>query len=91
MAESSRLPENSCLPMTRSALESPEPRADEAELRHIAQTDHYLIIMHHVEFRDSVFVQTLTDEDMVNLNITDAERAFSSNYVVSLNEMLKNQ
>ena len=39
--------------------------------------------------KDSVYVQTLTDDDMVNLKITDEERAFSNNYVVSLNELYR--
>ncbi len=41
--------------------------------------------MHHVEFRDSIYVQTLTEDDMVCLKITDKERIFSTNYVIGLN------
>ena len=39
--------------------------------------------------KDSVYVQTLTDDDMVNLKITDEERAFSNDYVVSMNELYR--
>ena len=41
--------------------------------------------MHHVEFRDSIYVQTLTEDDMVCLKITDKERIFSTNYAIGLN------
>ena len=72
-------------------MEGSGQQADEAMLRYQAQTDHYLILMHHVERRDSMYVQTLTEEDMVNLSISESEKAFSDNYVVSLNELMKNQ
>ena len=75
-------------PMTKSDAGSNEV-LDDAQLLHQAQTDHYIILMHHVEFKDSVYVQTLTDDDMVNLKITDEERAFSNDYVVSLNELYR--
>lgn len=65
--------------------------ANEAELLSKAQRNHYLILMHHVELRDSVYVQTLTDADMQNLRITEAEKAFGEQYVVYLNELIKQQ
>jgi len=41
--------------------------------------------------RDSIYVQTLTDADMVNLNLTEEERAFSDTCVAKLNAILKQQ
>lgn len=75
------------IPLTRSVVA--EPELDEAILLHMAQTDHYIILMHHVEFRDSLYVQTLTSDDMLNLQITEEEQQFGHNYVVCLNEMIK--
>ena len=37
--------------------------------------------MRHVELRDSVYVQTLTKEDMINLHITPEEQAFGETFV----------
>ena len=82
------LPEEN-MPLTRSG-ESSQP-VDYSAVTHFFQTDHRMILVHHVEFRDSVYVQTLTSDDMISLNITDDEQEFSNQYVISLNELLKNQ
>lgn len=47
--------------------------------------------MHHVVLVDSVYVQTLTEADMSALQITDAERQFSNDYIIQLNELLRNK
>lgn len=45
--------------------------------------------MRHVDLLDTIYVQTLTGEDMAKLHITPAEQAFGEEYVVQLNELLK--
>ena len=45
--------------------------------------------MRHVELRDTIYVQTLTEDDMTNLHITEEERSFGDAYVIQLNELLK--
>ena len=77
------------LPATKTGASGSQQ--DEAELLSKAQRNHYLILMHHVELRDSVYVQTLTDTDMQNLKITEAEKAFGEQYVVFMNELIKQQ
>ena len=84
------LDETTGRPKTKSGTDAPGI-IDEAILLHQAQTDHYIMLMHHVEFRDSIYVQTLTEEDMASLGITETERVFSNDYVVSMNEFLKNK
>ena len=78
------------LPKTR-AMSGEGNQIDEATVLHYYQTDHRMILMRHLELRDSVYVQTLTEEDMVNLHITQEEKAFGESYVVQLNEILKQQ
>lgn len=78
-------------PLTKSSLREQNSYSNEALLRHFTQTDHHLVLMHHVVFRDSLYVQTLTDDDMANLHITESEQAFSNSFVVSMNELLKRQ
>ena len=82
------LPEEN-MPLTRSG-ESSQP-VDYSAVTHFFQTDHRMILVHHMEFRDSVYVQTLTPEDMISLRITEEERDFATQYVVKLNELLKYQ
>ena len=74
-------------PLTKTGSSSPQ--TDYTSARHFFQTDHRIILMNHVELRDSAYVQTLTEEDMRNLHITESERAFCEGYVVQLNELLK--
>ena len=47
--------------------------------------------MHHVELRDSVYVQTLTEEDLESLGITRDEKSFGEKYVNELNKLLKSE
>ena len=74
------------MPLTRGIQDEPLP--DDAELSRV-QTDHYMILIHHVAFCDSLFVQTLTEDDLDNLKMTGEERAFSEQYVVDLNEFYR--
>ena len=82
--------ENSGRPKTR-AMSGEGNQIDEAAMLHYYQTDHRMILMRHVELRDSVYVQTLTEEDMVNLHITPEEQAFGEAYVLQLNELFKDE
>ena len=77
------------MPLTRSG--EPSTQVDYSAITHFFQTDHKAMLIQHVERRDSVFVQTLTEEDMAALNITEDEQAFSNAYVVQLNELIKQQ
>lgn len=76
-------------PLTKAGIE--EPKVDYSAIRHYFQTNRRIILMRHVEYRDSMYVQTLTDEDMRNLHITETEKAFGADYVAKLNEMHKDQ
>ncbi len=60
-----------------------------AEVRHWFQTNHRSILIQHILLRDSVYVQTLTEADLLNLNITEEERNFSDACVTKLNSLLK--
>ena len=75
-------------PQTKAATEVMQ-QPDEAAVLHYYQTDHRMILIHHVELRDTVYVQTLTEEDMQSFNMTEEERSFGEAYVVQLNELLK--
>lgn len=83
--------ENSTIPMTKSGVVAPDGQLSDLEILHFFQTDHRSIIIQHVELRDSVYVQTLTEEDMLTFRITEQERAFGDAYVVQLNELIKHQ
>lgn len=75
-------------PKTR-AMAGEGNQIDEAAVLHYYQTDHRMILMRHVVLRDSVYVQTLTEEDMINLHITPEEQAFGEAFVLQLNDLLK--
>lgn len=79
---------NEHMPPTTKSVQ-PETEEDADLFRHKVQTNHYLILMHHVQLCDSVYVQTLTQEDMRNLKITAEEQEFSRQYVVQLNELTR--
>jgi len=74
-------------PLTR--VNEPLETTDESELLHELQTNHYLLLMHHVVLRDSTYVQSLTEADFNSLDITEQERTFSFQYVTLMNEQLK--
>lgn len=76
-------------PQTKTVTE--EPEFELSSVRHYFQTNHRIILMHHVVLVDSVYVQTLTEADMSALQITDAERQFSNDYIIQLNELLRNK
>ena len=73
------------------AIVGEEEQLDEAAVLNYYQTNHRMILMRHVELRDTIYVQTLTGDDMAKLHITPAELAFGEEYVVQLNEMMKNE
>ena len=68
--------EEKAMRLKTRAMSGEGNQIEEAVMLHYYQTDHRMILMRHVELRDSVYVQTLTEEDMVNLHITGAEKAF---------------
>lgn len=74
-------------PVTRSVVENQQ--TDPTAIRHYFQTNHKIILIHHIELRDSIYVQTLSEEDMDSLHITEEERAFSDYYLANLNTLLK--
>ena len=80
--------EDSGMPKTKAVVGEGE-QLDEVAVLHYYQTNHRIMLIRHVELRDSLYVQTLTKEDMANLHITPAEQAFGEEYVVQLNELLK--
>lgn len=71
-------------PLTRAVEDETE---DEYLLRYESQSNHYLMLMRHVEFCDSVYVQTLTEDDFASLHITEDEQAFGEAYVLQLNAL----
>lgn len=79
-------------PLTKSGGVPSQPSSlSDLEVLHFFQTDHKSILIQHVVRRDSVFVQTLTEEDMQALHITEEEQAFGAAYLVQLNELTKNR
>ena len=76
-------------PLKTRALSGGGEPIDDAVILHYYQTNHRMILMRHVELRDTIYVQTLTEDDMTNLHITEEERSFGDAYVIQLNELLK--
>lgn len=68
-----------------------EANYDWSAARDHFQTSRRIILMHHVVYRDSAYVQTLSEEDMAAFGITDELKEFSRQYVVQLNEFKKQQ
>ena len=59
------------------------------EIIHKAQTNHVAILIHGIVFHDGVFVQTLSEKDMLEIGITEEEYAFAQDYLKELNKTLK--
>lgn len=77
-------------PLTKSGIPSNQTQTlSDAEVLHFFQTDHRSILIQHIEFHDSIYVQTLTEKDVDNFCITEEELAFSDAYIVKLNELHK--
>ena len=55
---------------------------------HRAQSNHLTILMHGIRLKDSVYVQTLSQEEMARIGITDEELDFSRRYLEELNKGL---
>ena len=81
-APSSIVNSEGTLPMTKSAKES----SDCTDILHYLQSDHIVMLINGVTYKDSVYVQTLTPKDMEDLGITDEEKAVSQNYLNELNQ-----
>ena len=75
-------PESTLVPATKAFLEMP----DCADIAHCIQSDHIVMLINSVAFRDSIYVQTLTQRDMADLGITKAERALCEEYLFELNK-----
>ena len=77
----------SIVPMTKAGEQQPQ-RLNYYKALHYAQSNHITMIIKHVAFRDSVYVQTLTDEDYRTLDISQEEINFGNYYVATLNSLL---
>ena len=55
------------------------------EILHLIQSNHITMLVGGVVFQDSIYVQTLTDKDMLELHISESEIEFSKSYVDVLN------
>ena len=62
---------------------------DQSAVQYYFQKNRRVILMHHVAYKDSAYVQTLSDDDMQSLGMTDEQKEFGSRYVVDLNEINK--
>ena len=78
------------VPATKSAV-GMDAKYDPSAMRYYFQTNRRVILMHHVVYRDSAYVQTLSDDEMKAFGITDEQKEFSRQYVVQLNEFKKQQ
>ena len=84
------LEEDGGAPMTK-AIAGEGEQLDEAIVLNYYQTNHRMFLIRHVVLRDTVYVQTLTEDDMADLHITPAEKDFGNEFVVRMNELLKHQ
>lgn len=75
------------IPMTK-ASEQQSQRLNYNKALHYAQSNHITMIIKHVAFRDSIYVQTLTEEDYLNLDFSQEEINFGNYYVATLNSLL---
>ncbi len=70
---------------TKAAVET--PFVSEGMRQHFVQSSHIAMLIDGVALIDSLYVQTMTDEDMKGLSITEEEKSFSDAYVAVLNEL----
>ena len=70
---------------TKAEVETPFV-SEEIRL-HFIQSSHIAMLIDGVALIDSMYVQTMTDEDMKGLSITEEEKSFSDAYVAVLNEL----
>lgn len=71
------------LPTTKTVAQIPV--MSESEILHCIQSDHITMLVDGIVFQDSLFVQTLSAEDMTSLGITETEQNFSLLYLKTLN------
>ena len=72
--------------MTKSGAMK-EPDYDQSAVRYYFQTNRRVFLMHHVEYKDSTYVQTLSEDEMAAFGITDGQKEFGNRYVVELNQL----
>lgn len=68
---------------TKSA--TPDYSFSKDELLHMFQSSHIAMLINSVIQKDSIYIQTLTNEDFASLGITDKEVEFSSDFIKALN------
>lgn len=82
--------EESSLPMTKSGMVK-EADYDQSAVRYYFQTNRRILLMRHVEYRDSAYVQTLSEDEMRAFGITNEQKEFGNRYVVELNQINKHR
>ena len=70
---------------TKAEVETPFV-SEEIRL-HFIQSSHIAMLIDGVALIDSMYVQTMADEDMKSLGVTEEEKSFSDAYVAVLNEL----
>ena len=66
-----------------------EANYDQSAVRYYFQTNRRILLMHHVEYRDSAYVQTLSEDEMAAFGITNEQKEFGSQYLVKKNRFNK--
>lgn len=84
------IPNEESLPMTKSGMVK-EADYDQSAVQYYFQTNRRVLLIHHVEYKDSTYVQTLSEDEMAAFGITDGQKEFGSRYVVELNQLNKNR
>ncbi len=77
-------------PMTKSGAMK-KADYDQSAVRYYFQTNRRVLLMHHVEYRDSSYVQTLSEDDMRFFGVTDEQKEFGNRYVLELNQINKHR
>ena len=85
-AEPEIMPSEDGVPATKSAV-GMDAKYDPSAMRYYFQTNRRVILMHHVVYKDSAYVQTLSDDEMKAFGITDEQKEFGNRYVVELNQV----
>lgn len=81
--------DNLGMPLTKTVTD--KESKDYGLIDHFFQTNHRMMLVRHMVFRDTVFVQTLTNEDMITLKMSDQDQAAGLQYLSSLNAAVKNK
>ena len=84
------IPNEEGIPMTKSGAMK-GPGYDLSAVRYYFQTNRRILLMHHVEYRDSAYVQTLSEDEMRAFGITNEQKEFGNRYVLELNQLNKNR